>query len=125
MKQLKTILTSLALIFGLSLSFAGTSYAAGTIDLFPSTACNGNTTICPDKNGDGVFALVKTIINVLLTVAGITAVIMIIIGGIRYVTSNGEQAHIKSAKDTILYAIVGLVVTILAFAIVNFVVGKF
>jgi len=124
MKQLKTILTSLALIFGLSLSFAGTSLAA-PVDLFPDAACNGNTTVCPDKSGDGVFSLVKTVINVLLTVAGITAVIMIIIGGIRYVTSNGEQAHIKSAKDTILYAIVGLVVTILAFAIVNFVVGKF
>jgi hypothetical protein len=53
------------------------------------------------------------------------AVIMIVVGGVRYTTSNGDSASIKSAKDTILYACVGLVVAIMSFSIVNFVVGRF
>jgi hypothetical protein len=47
---------------------------------------------------------------------------MIIVGGIRYTTSNGDSGRIKAAKDTITYAVVGLVVAILAYAIVNFVI---
>ncbi|RYX79413.1 hypothetical protein EON76_01675 [bacterium] len=54
--------------------------------------------------------------------AGIVAVIIIIVGGIRYTTSNGDAAKVKSAKNTILYAVAGLVVIISAAAITNFVV---
>jgi hypothetical protein len=50
---------------------------------------------------------------------------MIVIGGIKYTTSNGDSSAITSAKNTILYSVVGLVVAILAFAIVNFVLGAF
>lgn len=62
-----------------------------------------------------------TITNTLLFILGAIAVIMIIVGGIRYVLSAGEGAAVKSAKNTILYAVVGLVIAILAYAIVNFV----
>lgn len=68
---------------------------------------------------------VQTIVNLLLFVLGLIAVIMIILGGFRYVTSNGDSGATKTAKDTILYAVVGLVVAILAFAIVNFVINTF
>lgn len=68
---------------------------------------------------------IKTVVNILLFVLGAIAVIMIIIGGIRYTTSNGDASSIKGAKDTILYAVIGLVVAILAYAIVNFVLGAF
>jgi hypothetical protein len=50
---------------------------------------------------------------------------MIVIGGIRYTTSNGDSAGITSAKNTILYAVVGLIVALLAYAIVNFVLTSF
>ena len=50
---------------------------------------------------------------------------MLIIGGIRYVVSGGDSGAVTSAKNTILYAIVGIVVAILAYALVNFVVGSF
>jgi multisubunit Na+/H+ antiporter MnhB subunit len=53
------------------------------------------------------------------------AVIMIVIGGIRYTTSNGDSSQVKSAKDTIMYAVIGLVVAILAYAIVNFILSAF
>ena len=64
---------------------------------------------------------IKTIINVLLFVIGAVAVIMIIIGGIRYVVSGGDQNAVTGAKNTILYAIIGIVVAVLAYAVVNFV----
>lgn len=70
----------------------------------------------------GVF---KTITNVMLYVIGAISVIMLIIGGIRYVVSGGDSAAVTSAKNTILYAVVGIVVAILAFALVNFVVTSF
>jgi len=68
---------------------------------------------------------VAAIMNVLLFVMGGTATLMTIIGGIRYTTSQGDQNVITSAKNTILYAVVGLVVSILAYALVNFVIAQF
>lgn len=72
-----------------------------------------------------LLANVKLITNTLLLAIGVISVIMIVIGGIRYATSGGDEKGVKGAKDTILYAIVGLVVALLAFAIVNFVLGIF
>ncbi|MCL2445045.1 pilin [Candidatus Saccharibacteria bacterium] len=67
---------------------------------------------------------VTIIVNVLLFIVGIISVIMLIIGGIKYSTSAGDSGKVTTAKNTIMYAIVGLVVAILAFAIVNFVVDN-
>jgi len=71
---------------------------------------------------DGIF---KTITNVLLYIIGAISVIMLIIGGIRYTVSNGDSAAVTSAKNTILYAVIGIVVAILAYALVNFVITSF
>lgn len=68
---------------------------------------------------------IQSVVNILLYILGAIAVIMIVIGGIRYATSNGDSGSIKSAKDTILYAVIGLVVAILAYAIVNFILQSF
>lgn len=68
---------------------------------------------------------IETLLMNVYIVAGIVAVIVIIIGGIRYTTSGSESSNIKAAKDTILYAVVGLIVAILSYAIVNFVLGRF
>ena len=67
---------------------------------------------------------VKDIINGALYVVGVLAVVMVIIGGVKYTTSGGDQAAVTSAKNTIVYSIVGLVIAILAYAIVNFVIGR-
>ena len=56
-------------------------------------------------------------------IVGIIAVIMLIIGGIRYVISGGDSKKVTDAKNTVLYAIIGLVIAFLAFAIVNFVIS--
>ncbi len=72
-----------------------------------------------------LLANVKLITNTLLLGIGVISVIMIVIGGIRYATSGGDEKGTKGAKDTILYAVIGLVVALLAFAIVNFVLEIF
>ncbi len=67
----------------------------------------------------GIF---ETVSKVLLFVIGAVSVIMLIIGGIRYTISQGDSSAVTSAKNTILYSIIGLVVAILAYAAVDFVV---
>lgn len=68
--------------------------------------------------------LVQDIINLLLTAIAIVSVIMLIIGGFKYTTSNGDANQVTAAKNTIMYSIIGLVVAIFAYAIVDFVVKK-
>jgi len=69
----------------------------------------------------GTDSIFTTIVNVLLFVIGAISVIMLIYGGIRYTTSGGNSASVTAAKNTILYAIIGLIIAFLAFAIVNWV----
>jgi hypothetical protein len=71
---------------------------------------------------DGIF---RKITNVLLFIIGAISVIMLIIGGIRYVVSGGDSGAVTGAKNTILYAVIGIVVALLAYALVNFVIGSF
>ncbi len=66
---------------------------------------------------------ITVILDWLIGILGIVAVIVIILGGVQYMTSSGDAAKVKKAKDTILYGIVGLVICALAFSIVNFVIG--
>lgn len=68
--------------------------------------------------------VVVNIINVLIGIVGLITVIMIIVGGIMYATSSGDAGKAKRAKDAIMYGLIGLVIAILAFAIVQFVSGK-
>jgi hypothetical protein len=64
------------------------------------------------------------IANTLIFLVGAISVIMIIIGGLRYVTSNGDSKATEGAKNTILYACIGVVVAIASFAIVSFITGS-
>lgn len=71
--------------------------------------------------GEG--SIFTTIVNVLLFIIGAISVIMLVWGGIRYTTSGGNSSSVTAAKNTIMYAIIGLIVAFLAFAIVNWVLG--
>ena len=77
------------------------------------------------ENIDQDDGLIKRVVNILLFIIGAIAVIMLIIGGIRYTISGGDQSQVTAAKNTILYAIVGIIVAIFAYAIVNFVLDEF
>lgn len=83
---------------------------------------NQSESLFGDGSGDGAFT---TITNVMLFLIGAISVIMLIIGGIRYVVSGGDSTAVQNAKNTILYAIVGIVVALLAFAVVKFVTQSF
>ena len=67
--------------------------------------------------------MIKNVLNWIFGVIGIVAVIMIILGGFNMMISSGDPGKVKKGKDTILYGIIGLVIAILAFAIVNFVIN--
>ncbi|MEO8911891.1 MAG: pilin [Candidatus Saccharimonas sp.] len=73
----------------------------------------------------GETPIFQKITNVLLFAIGAVSVIMLIIGGFRYTVSQGDSTQMTSAKNTILYSIVGIVVALLAYALVNFVIGNF
>ncbi|MDQ3123970.1 MAG: pilin [bacterium] len=86
-----------------------------------SKAGRGCSSTRADRTVEG---LVKTVINILSWVVGIAAVIMVIVGGLKYIASNGDSNGISSAKNTIIYALIGLVIAALAQFIVRFVLAK-
>jgi len=71
--------------------------------------------------GDG--SVFRRITDILLFLVGAVAVIMLIVGGIRYIVSGGDQSQVTAAKNTILYAIIGIIVALLAYALVQFVLS--
>ncbi len=89
------------------------------------TPVNAQTCNTVTKNsGEQANNTVATVINLFSVVVGVVSVIMIIYGGFRYITSGGESSNITTAKNTILYAIIGLVIVALAQFIVKFVLAK-
>lgn len=76
------------------------------------------------EGGNTLESDVTGIISAVIAVLGLVAVVVIIVGGIQYMTSSGDSGKVKKAKDTILYGVIGLVICVLAFAIVNFVIGN-
>ena len=76
------------------------------------------------KSIDGDKGLIKTVVNVLLWAVGVLSVIMIIFSGFRYITSAGDASKTKSAQSTLIYSVVGLIVAIMAWAIVNMVINR-
>ncbi len=71
----------------------------------------------------GIKGLAKTVVDIFSVVVGIISVIMIIYAGFRYITSGGESGSVSSAKSTLIYAIIGLVIVVLAQLIVHYVLG--
>lgn len=132
MKKIRHGILLIVAIFGLAIAPLATSYAA-KIDINDANAQNQEAA-CESQGGEvnssggcnesvsSLSSIFRTVANILLFLVGAVAVIMLIIGGFRYVTSNGDAAAIKGAKDTILYAIIGIIVAFLAYAAVNFVV---
>lgn len=79
--------------------------------------------ICSNRGADATDTF-KNVINVILTILGIVSVIMIVVGGFQYTTSGGDSNKVAAAKNTILYAVIGVVVALLAAFIVQYVVNN-
>ncbi len=92
-------------------------------ELITKLAVGAEVNVVGDGN-DTLTADVTAILNAVIGVLGLACVIVMIIGGVNYMTSSGDTAKVKKAKDTILYGLIGLVVCVLAFAIVNFVISS-
>lgn len=120
MKKLKQLLLPALLVIGITASVAVPTIPVSAADLDP---CTLNPGMCAGKKTD-VNDIFKTIVNVLLFIVGVIAVIMIIVSGIRYTSSAGNSNSVAAAKNTLLYSVIGLVVAIFAYAIVNFIVFK-
>lgn len=120
MKRIKLIL--MGLVLACSLLIPATALAQTKDSICEGVGKTAGAAGCAgDSSLDGIVA---TVINVMSMIVGIIAVIMIIIGGIKYVTSSGDSNNVNSAKNTILYAIVGLIVVALAQVIVRFVLDR-
>lgn len=126
--KLKSIIISSLFFIGVAAPMAASAPVAAQSSLAEQRLCEGSggtysggncRTAGKPQTVQGTF---KVIANTLLFLVGAIAVIMIIIGGLRYVTSGGDQAGVNSAKNTILYAIIGVIVAFAGYAIVNFVI---
>jgi hypothetical protein len=137
MKKLKLLITT---IFAMSLSLVPAGLVSGMAfaeaSSIQNATCQGasleapsadNTGACKSSNqqaSQNVSDMVKLAINIFSWVIGVVAVFAIIYGGFKYITSAGESGGVTSAKNTILYAIIGLVIVALAQVIVKFVLGN-
>lgn len=86
---------------------------------------DGSCAVNGDVATNTVNSTITLALNLFSAVVGIIAVVMIIVGGIKYITSGGDAGNVTSAKNTILYAVIGLVVVALAQVIVKFVLSRF
>lgn len=123
----KIIKLATASLFVVAALAIGTNALVAPTDVGALTISDGiesakGDDVATDLTGSG--GVFTTIVNILLFVIGAVSVIMLIIGGIRYTVSNGDQNAITGAKNTILYAVIGLVVAFIAYAAVNWVLDS-
>ncbi|MFZ1458486.1 MAG: hypothetical protein WAT17_01240 [Candidatus Saccharimonadales bacterium] len=119
-KSIKKVMLALMMVPLVALSVSNVAFAQGGLQGGADAAKGDN--VASDLMGNG--GVFQTVTNILLFIIGAVSVIMLIIGGIRYVVSGGDQSAVTAAKNTILYAIVGIVVAFLAYAAVNFVINQ-
>ena len=111
------------LVMAVSSTALARNHNTGIEDGIEGGAQSAKPTDAPENLFSGPDGIFRNITNTLIFLVGAIAVVMLIIGGLRYVLSGGNSSNVESAKNTIFYAIIGIVVAILAFAIVNFVIG--
>ena len=120
-RSLTLLVTTVALVLSFGILGLAQTAAIGTIS-DGATSARGSQQPTDLFGNSGVFSEIS---SVLLFIVGAVAVIMIVIGGLRYVVSGGDASQVQAAKNTILYALVGIIVAILAYAAVNFVINSF
>ena len=106
--------------------------AAG-FDLFKPCDEAPGASVCQDKDKTqtqadnsiyGPNGIITKIANIVAIIVGVAAVIVIMISGIQYMLSTGDPGKVSRAKDAIIYAVIGLVIAVLARTLVVFIVGK-
>lgn len=129
MQKILLAALSIAIVAGMFVMY-GSPALASTNPSYKNVPCTGNAAsspVCQANGSDqltGSKGMIRKITGLVAIVAGIAAIIMIIVGGIGYITSSGDSSKAASARNTIIYAAVGLVVIGLAQAIISFIVSK-
>ena len=118
----KKLIASLFILSLVCLAQVAPAFAIGEGG-FSSGVSSARGAGVPTNLADGEDSIIRRIINILLYAIGVVSVVMLIFGGFRYVVSGGKKESVTDAKNTILYAIVGLLLAIFAYAIIQFVVG--
>jgi len=116
-----------ALFVVLSAGMVAMPAVAGAATPFKSDVCSGLTQIggnCSENSSSTISNVFKLIINILSIVVGFVAVVMIIVSGFKFITASGDSSSIASARSTIIYALVGLVIAVLAQVLVHFVLFR-
>lgn len=133
MRKLITSILLLTAVLFLTLNFLPAVSAQEVTDEIQNGLCAGanldftnNGGACQQDNDalERISGIIRRIVNLLSIIVGVVAVIMIIIGGFRYVTSGGSDASVTGAKNTILYAVIGLIIVALSQLLVNFVLSN-
>lgn len=128
LKKMKQLITVMALGFTLTMPLA----VVGVASAQPNIQEQLEQGTCLQTEGcenvpeaePTIDNLIEDVVNIFSLIVGVVAVIMIIIGGFQYITSAGDSNKVSTAKNTILYAIIGLIIVALAQIIVRFVLGR-
>ena len=126
MKNLRLLVGGLSLLIGLVSFMPSVALAAAPTSQSTVCATLGSNATCSSTPAGSVSidTIIKVIIEVFSSIIGVVSVIMIMVGGFKYITSNGDANNVKNAKSTITYAVVGLVIVAFAQIIVKYVLAK-
>jgi hypothetical protein len=120
-----TLLTMSMPVLAPSAVFAANNATFGGLCGGTNLQTTSTTTDCSASGQNGKLnTLLTNAVNIFSIIVGVVAVIMIIVGGLRYITSGGDSAKVSGAKNTLIYAIIGLIIVALAQLIVHFVLGQ-
>lgn len=134
LKNTVLALAAVSLAIAPTMIMAPAAFAAVTQNQLQGDLCSGTnfnltngssgSNTCSTDQTNNLNGVLAKVINVFSIIVGVIAVIMIIVGGLRYITSGGDSGKVSTAKTTIIYALIGLVVVALAQLIVHYVLSQ-
>lgn len=132
-RKIKLMIASLMLSLGMGAPALVPLVVYAAPNTIQSGVCTGSKDAASEGQGnctvsgngeDSIASIAHNVVNIFSIIVGVVAIIMIIWGGFRYITSGGDSGRVGSAKNTLIYAIIGLIIVALAQFIVNFVLTK-
>jgi Phr family secreted Rap phosphatase inhibitor len=123
MKRITSIVAGL-FIFGIVSFGVSNVFSPEPVYAQKDAACEALGGSCGVSDGNAVYEILKVVLNILSIVAGAAAVIMIIIAGFKFITSQGDPGAVTGARNTVLYAVIGIIVVVLSQIIVQFVLTE-
>lgn len=122
--KIAQLIIAASLLLGGGMALAPVAHA----NTFKGDACSGISALggrgCSGNSDSSIRRLFALIVNILSLVVGVAAIIMVIVGGFKIITSNGDSSNVASGRNTVIYALIGLVIAVLAHFLVAFTIGK-